>query len=167
MHSVAGHFFRKRATNYRALLRKTTSTDKACYSFSPERASYASSPPCNITYASLPPCNSAFGAISLTDNKNAVTGKKFWIYPSHVRIFSQKSHMFCKRAANYRALLRSMTSTDKAEKNSGFIHHMYAYIKMLLVYRQLQTGWHSISRLFLKLFQRTRILPMGFTVSTK
>ena len=32
---------------------------------------------------------------------------------------------------------------------------------------QLQIGWHSISRLFLKLFQRTRILPMGFTMSTK
>ena len=32
---------------------------------------------------------------------------------------------------------------------------------------QLQIGWHSISRLFLKLFQRTRILPMGFTISTK
>jgi len=28
-------------------------------------------------------------------------------------------------------------------------------------------GLHSISRLFLKLFQRTRILPVGFTIFTK
>jgi len=34
-------------------------------------------------------------------------------------------------------------------------------------YSQLQIGWHSISTLFLKLFQRTRILPMGFTIITK
>jgi len=35
------------------------------------------------------------------------------------------------------------------------------------LYSQLQIGCHSISRLFLKLFQRTRILSMGFTISTK
>jgi len=34
-------------------------------------------------------------------------------------------------------------------------------------YSQLQIGWHSISRLFLKLFKRTRILPMGFMISTQ
>jgi len=34
-------------------------------------------------------------------------------------------------------------------------------------YSQFKIGWHSISRLFPKLFQRTRILPMGFTISTK
>jgi len=33
-------------------------------------------------------------------------------------------------------------------------------------YSQLQIGWHSILRLFLKLFQRTSILPMGFAIST-
>jgi len=32
-------------------------------------------------------------------------------------------------------------------------------------YSPLQIGWHSISRLFLKLFQGTRILPMGFTIN--
>jgi len=31
-------------------------------------------------------------------------------------------------------------------------------------YSQLQIGWHWISRFFLQLFQRTRILPMGFTI---
>ena len=30
----------------------------------------------------------------------------------------------------------------------------------------MQIGQHSIPRTFLKLFQRTRILPMGFTIST-
>jgi len=35
------------------------------------------------------------------------------------------------------------------------------------IYSRLQIGWHRISRFFLKLFQRTRILPMGFTISTK
>jgi len=34
-------------------------------------------------------------------------------------------------------------------------------------YSQLQIGWHSISRLFIIFFQRTRIKPMGFTISTK
>ena len=34
-------------------------------------------------------------------------------------------------------------------------------------YNRLLTGWHRISRLFSKPFQRTRILPMGFTISTK
>jgi len=34
-------------------------------------------------------------------------------------------------------------------------------------YSQLQIGWHSISRFFLQNFQRTGILPMGFTISTK
>jgi len=40
--------------------------------------------------------------------------------------------------------------------------HVYIYM-----YSQLQIGWHRISRLSLNLFQRTRILPMGFTISTK
>jgi len=31
---------------------------------------------------------------------------------------------------------------------------------------QLQIGWHRISRVFLKKIQPTRILPMGFTIST-
>jgi len=35
------------------------------------------------------------------------------------------------------------------------------------MYSRLQIGWHCISRLFLKLFQRTRILPMGFTIIAK
>ena len=34
-------------------------------------------------------------------------------------------------------------------------------------YTQMQIGWHSISRFFLKLVPRTRILPMGFTISNK
>ena len=36
----------------------------------------------------------------------------------------------------------------------------------VLIHSQLQIGWHCISRLFLQLFQRTRILPMGFTIIT-
>jgi len=36
---------------------------------------------------------------------------------------------------------------------------------MLLCYSQLQIGWHSISRLFLKLFERTRILEARYTIS--
>jgi len=35
------------------------------------------------------------------------------------------------------------------------------------LYSRLQIRWHRISKLCLKLFQRTRILPMGFTISTK
>jgi hypothetical protein len=51
-------------------------------------------------------------------------------------------------------------------------HTKYVHIEFcVLVPRRgaalLQIGWHSTSRLFLKHFQRTRILPMGFTNSTK
>jgi len=45
--------------------------------------------------------------------------------------------------------------------------YAYANTFLTLSYSQLQIGWHRILRLFLKLFQRTRILPMGFTISTK
>jgi len=34
-------------------------------------------------------------------------------------------------------------------------------------YSRLKIGWHTISGLFLKLFQRIRIPPMGFTMSIK
>jgi len=36
-----------------------------------------------------------------------------------------------------------------------------------LFYSRLQKGWQNILRLFLKLFLRTRILPMGFTISSR
>jgi len=36
----------------------------------------------------------------------------------------------------------------------------------VFLYSRLQIRWHRISRLFLKLFQRSRILPMRFTIST-
>ena len=50
----------------------------------------------------------------------------------------------------------------------SFTHVITSHmIKYSRTYSPLQIGWHSISRLFLKLFQRTRILPMGFTISTK
>ena len=32
--------------------------------------------------------------------------------------------------------------------------------------QRFKIGWHWISKLFLQLFERTRILPMGFTIST-
>jgi len=52
----------------------------------------------------------------------------------------------------------ALLSPSSLYKKSFFPHSIYS---------QLQIGWHSISRLFLKLFQRTRILPKGFMISTK
>jgi len=42
-------------------------------------------------------------------------------------------------------------------------YHSHTY----MCYSQLQIGWHRISRVFLKLFKRTRILPMGFTIGNQ
>ena len=45
------------------------------------------------------------------------------------------------------------------------IHHSRT-ISPLERYSRLQIGWHRISRLFLKPFHCTRILPIGFTSTT-
>jgi len=47
------------------------------------------------------------------------------------------------------------------------LYHAYLCAHPVSKYSRLQIGWHWISRWLWKRFQRTRILPMGVTISTK
>ena len=85
--------FRKRATKYRALLRKITCKDKA---------SYGSSPPCSK------PSGLALGALQFR-----ITG---WRGPLGCH---KLQVIFRKRATKYRAHLRKMTCKDKASYGSS------------------------------------------------
>ena len=61
---------------------------------------------------------------------------------------------------------RPNTSNPSRDKTLGASSHEHIDATRI-TYSRLQIGWHRISRLFLKLFQPTRILPMGFMISTK
>ena len=61
--------------------------------------------------------------------------------------------------------LMSEYSRIVTEETSSLVRRLQVDLDTCMyLYRcsQLQIGWHRISRLFLKLFQRTRILPMIF-----
>ena len=49
--------------------------------------------------------------------------------------------------------------------NKSYATYMDDFLAHMSTYSKLQIGWHSISRSFLKLVQRTRILPMGFMIA--
>ena len=74
--------------------------------------------------------------------------------------------IFHKRATEYRSLLRKMTYKDKGSYESSHPVQGCIWRKTCRQYSQLQRAWHRISRWFLKLFQRTRFLPMGCAIST-
>ena len=63
----------------------------------------------------------------------------------------------------YMCSTRSMCST---RIQYTCVAHVSTNSIKCILYSRLQVGWHRILRLFLKLFKRTRILPMGFTIST-
>jgi len=78
-------------------------------------------------------------------------------YMLHIDSFIYAAHMHNKRKidSNYcnSCLLAPVVTHLKTKKGRPN-------------YSRMQIGWHRISRLFLRLFQRTKLLPMGFTIST-
>ena len=86
-----------------------------------------------------------------------------------------KETMFCKRDVHLICASYTKYVTHPLHPPHTHLCLMHAsharYVRqslyLICMYSRLQTGWHRISRFFLQLFQRTRILPMGFTISTK
>jgi len=89
--------FRKRATNYRALLREMAYKDKA---------SYGSSPPCTMSsFCMFLIENTMYNHFQATEWRRCIGCLELQI-------------SFCKRTTNFRALLRKMTSKDKVSCDS-------------------------------------------------
>ena len=57
--------------------------------------------------------------------------------------------------------VQSVDCENARDRILGLYMYLHTHI-----YSHLQIVWHRILRLFLKLFQRTNILPMGSTIST-
>jgi len=89
----------------------------------------------------------------------------------HLYIYSY-IHLFFKCVRKFKRNER-ISEDFFTEKNIQRFSHIWRFCKYLLSraslslwYSRLQIAWHRISRLFRKPFQRTRILPMKFTIST-
>jgi len=114
--------------------------------------------------------------------------ESFQIRMSHVTYMSESLHIWMSESfdiwmshATYESVVWHMNKTCHVSVS----HFIYEYVSRLsyewvtprmselfhtwtsdVTYSRLQIGWHRISRLFLLFFQQTRILPMGFTIST-
>jgi len=118
--------FRKRATSYRALLRKITYNDKL---------SYDSAPPCRRKHLLSSRRWRKF-IMYMSDMRDE------WYRVAKTRIMSIVADRFCKRATNYMALLREMTYQNKASYESAPpCTRKYAYVRHdVFSYREVG-GW--------------------------